>query len=88
MEKIKPAITKTFGQFSVCVCRKKIDHYKTYVTDGKKILSISLFPAKNDIESALKRLEEIKDVSDNLNYFKLMVAGSLMISMKEFPMHN
>ena len=82
MAKINPVIVKTFGQFSVGALRHKMD-FKVYVTDGHLVLFIPLSLTMDEIKEALKRLGEIKNnISDNLEYFKMVVSGSLRISMQ------
>lgn len=81
------SIIKNFGQFSVCACKRKWE-YEVFVTDGDRKISISLLPEKDEISQALDRLEKVKKEYSNLDYFKLVVAGSLLISMKQEKSHK
>lgn len=81
MSNKKLYLVESFGKLSILIFREFFG-FKVYVTDNKLMLEIPLLLERYIIIDALKRLRKITNEIDNLEYFKMVVIGSLYISMK------
>jgi len=73
---------KVFGKFEVLTNFKISSGYKISVSDGNDVLNIPLLLTENEVEEGLERVENLNVDDWTLEYFKMVVSGSLLIGLK------